>query len=105
MDTRQRGLVVLLIGGAIFSLFAYWIAVPTQYPFSHYPAGVGGALLIGAPGCAAIVGLIELSTGQPFYKVEEAWAALKWWQKALGGLLIVVFGGAIAFTLVALLVA
>lgn len=101
---RLRGLALTLVFGGIFSVIAFWIANPTSYPFDYYPAGPGGALLIGAPGGAAIVGLIELLSGKPFYEVEEAWANLGGLQRAVGSIVIVVVGGAVAFTAIAVLV-
>lgn len=104
MSVRQRGLIYFFGLGALFILFAYWIANPDSYPFDYYPTGIGAALLIGAPGAGAIIGLIELTTGQPFYKLEEVWANLKGWQRAFGSILIVVVGGAILFTAIAFLI-
>ena len=101
MSVRTRGLLYLIAGGGIFALFAYWISNPEAYPFSVYPAGLGGALLIGAPGAGAVIGLVELVSGKPFYKVEEAWAGLSGLQRFFGGTLIVLVGGAVAFTVVA----
>jgi hypothetical protein len=101
MTIRQRGLVLLGLGGTIFATFVYWIAVPDAYPFDRYPAGPGGALIIGAPGAAAIVGRIECSTGLPFHRIEQAWADLSGWQRFFGGTLIVVLGGGVAFAGVA----
>jgi hypothetical protein len=101
---RVRGLVLFLLFGGIFATFAFWIANPASYPFDYYPAGPGGALIIGAPGGAAIIGLIELLSGKPFYEVEDAWASLGTWQRAFGSVLIVVVGGAVAFTAIAMLV-
>ena len=39
-----------------------------------------------------------------FFQIEEYWANMGRWQKALGGTFIVVVGGAFAFVLVAVLV-
>ena len=94
----------MLACGGIFSVIAFWIANPSSYPFDYYPAGPGGALLIGAPGAGAIIGLIELFSDKPFYEVEEAWANLGGLQRALGSIVIVVVGGAVAFTAIAVLV-
>jgi len=101
---RLRGLILTLVFGTIFSVIAFWIANPSSYPFDYYPAGPGGAILIGAPGAAAIVGLIELLSGKPFYEVEEAWANLGGMQRAFGSLAIVVVGGAVVFTVIAVLI-
>ena len=101
---RPRGLILMLVFGGIFSVIAFWIANPESYPFSYYPAGPGGAILIGAPGGAAIIGLIELLSGKPFYEVEEAWANLGGLQRAFGSIVIVVVGGAVAFTTISALV-
>ncbi|MGI9271068.1 MAG: hypothetical protein ACR2QT_04790 [Woeseiaceae bacterium] len=49
---RIRGLILMLVFGGIFSVFAFWIANPSSYPFDYYPKGPGGAILIGAPGGA-----------------------------------------------------
>ncbi len=103
MSVRVRGLLYLAVGGGIFALFAFWIANPESYPFSVYPAGVGGALAIGAPGAGAIIGLIELVSGKPFYQVEEAWAGLSGVQRFFGGTLIILVGGAVVFTAIAIL--
>ena len=105
MSVRTRGLLYLLVGGGVFALFAFWIANPEQYPFSYYPAGIGGALAIGAPGAGAIIGLIELVSGKPFHKVEESWAELSGLQRFLGGTLIVLVGGAVVFTAIAMVIA
>ncbi|MDJ0905181.1 MAG: hypothetical protein QNI96_04120 [Woeseiaceae bacterium] len=102
MSVRMRGLLYLVAGGGVFALFAFWIANPEHYPFSYYPAGIGGALAIGAPGAAAIVGLIELVSGKPFHKIEESWAELSGLQRFLGGTLIVLVGGAVVFTAIAM---
>jgi hypothetical protein len=102
MSIRARGLLYLVIGGSVFALFAFWIANPEHYPFSVYPAGIGGALAIGAPGAGAVIGLIELVSGKPFYQVEEAWAGLSGLQRFLGGTLIVLVGGAVVFTAIAM---
>ena len=104
MSTRQRGLIYLIGFGGVFVLFAYWIANPDSYPFDYYPVGIFGALAIGTPGAGAVIGLIELTTGQPFYKLEESWANLKGWQRAIGGTLIVLIGGASLFTVIAVLI-
>lgn len=101
MSVRARGLLYLVVGGSIFALFAFWIANPEYYPFSVYPAGIGGALAIGAPGAGAIIGLIELASGKPFHQVEGAWAELSGLQRLLGGTLIVLVGGAVVFTALA----
>jgi len=101
MSVRVRGLLYLIGGGSIFALFAYWIANPDSYPFAVYPAGLGGALVIGAPGAGAIIGLIELISGKPFYQMEDAWANLSGMQRFLGGTLIIVVGGAVVFTTLA----
>lgn len=101
MSVRTRGLLYLVAGGGLFALFAYWIANPESYPFSVYPAGVGGALAIGAPGAGAIIGLIELVSGKPFFEIEESWADLSGLQRFLGGTLIVLVGGAVTFAVIA----
>lgn len=101
MSVRARGLLYLVVGGSVFALFAFWIASPEYYPFSVYPAGIGGALAIGAPGAGAIIGLIELVSGKPFYQIEEAWAGLSGPQRFIGGMLIVLVGGAVVFTAIA----
>ena len=93
----------MIVGGGIFALFAFWIANPEYYPFSVYPAGVGGALAIGAPGAGAVIGLIELVSGKPFHKVEEAWAGPSGLQRFFGGTLIVLVGGAVVFTAIAMI--
>ena len=103
MSVRTRGLLYLIIGGSVFTLLAFWIANPEYYPFSVYPAGIGGALAIGAPGAGAIIGLIELVSGKPFHQVEEAWAGLSGPQRFLGGTLIVLVGGAVVFTAIAVI--
>ena len=104
MSVRTRGLLYLIVGGSIFALVAFWIANPEYYPFSVYPAGIGGALAIGAPGAGAIIGLIELVSGKPFHQVEDAWAGLSGLQRSLGGTLIVLVGGAVVFTAIAALI-
>ena len=104
MSVRTRGLLYLIAGGSIFALFAFWIANPESYPFSVYPAGIGGALAIGAPGAGAIIGLIELVSGKPFHQVEDAWAGLSGLQRLLGGTLIVLGGGAVVFTVIAVII-
>lgn len=101
MSVRVRGLLYLIAGSSVFALFAYWIANPEAYPFGMYPAGVGGALIIGAPGAGAIIGLIELLSGKPFYEIEEGWANLSGLQRFFGGTLIVLVGGAVVFTALA----
>lgn len=104
MAIRQRGLLLLLAFGALFAIFVYWVANPSSYPFDYYPTGPGGAILIAAPGVAAVIGLIEIITGQPFYKMEEAWVSLSRWKRAIGSVLIILIGGAIFFTVIALLI-
>ncbi len=104
MSVRTRGLLYLLIGGGVFALFAFWIANPEHYPFAYDPTGIGGALLIGAPGAGAIIGLIELVSGKPFHKVEESWAELSGLQRFLGGTLIVLVGSAVIFTVIAMVI-
>ena len=100
MSVRLRGFLIAVACGIACATLAYWIANPETYPFAYYPAGIGGAILVGAPGAGVIVGLIELFSGQPFYKVEEAWGRITGWRKFLFSLLIVLIGGAIAFTIV-----
>jgi len=101
MSVRIRGLLYLISGSSIFGLVAYWIANPESYPFSVYPAGIGGAIAIGAPGAIALVGLIELVSAKPFYEIEDAWANLSGLQRFFGGTLIVLVGGAVVFTALA----
>ena len=102
MSVRTRGLLSFLGFGAAFAVIVFWYAFPEHYPFDYHPVGPGAAILIGAPGAFSAVGLIELLSGQPFYKLEEIWQNLKWWQRGIGGTLFVIFGGAIAFSVVAL---
>lgn len=104
MSVRTRGLLYLIVGGSLFGLFAFWIANPASYPFSVYPAGIGGALAIGAPGAGAVIGLIELVSGKPFHQVEDAWAGLSGLQRFVGGTLIVLVGGAVVFTVIAVII-
>ena len=101
MSVRLRGLLTFVLGGGIFGLIAYWIANPDAYPFSVYPAGISGAIAIGAPGAAAIIGLIELLSGRSFRQIEDSWAELSGVQRFFGGIAIVVVGGAVVFTAVA----
>lgn len=101
MPVRVRGLLMLIGGGCAFALIGYWIANPESYPFSVYPAGIGGAIAIGAPGAAALIGLIELVSGKPFYEIENAWANLSGLQRLFGGTVIVLVGGAVVFTAIA----
>lgn len=103
MSIRHRGLLVFLLCGGIFSVIVYWIANPSTYPFDFYPAGPGGALLIGAPGGLAIIGLLELASGKPFYQLEAAWASLKMWQQALFGFCIIAVAGTGLFVALAYL--
>lgn len=100
MEIRTRGLLAFIGFGAVFALIVFWFAYPEYYPFSHHPVGPAAAILIGAPGAFSAVGLIELASGQPFHKLEETWQTLKWWQRGIWGTLFVVFGGAIAFSVV-----
>ena len=102
MEVRTRGLLSFIGFGAAFALIVFWYAYPEYYPFSAHPVGPAAAILIGAPGALSLVGLIEFASGQPFYKLEEIWQQLKWWQRGIWGTLFVVFGGAIAFAIVAL---
>ena len=101
MPIRVRGALEMILGSAVFAVFAYWIAVPEAYPFAYYPAGIGGALAIGAPGALALVGLIECLSGMPFHQIEAAWAGLSGWQRFFGGTVIVLVGGAAVFAGVA----
>jgi hypothetical protein len=102
MGVRTRGLLAFVGFGAAFALVVFWYAFPQYYPFNYHPVGPAAAILIGAPGALSAVGLIELASGRPFYKLEETWQALKWWQRGIWGTLFVIFGGAIAFSVVAL---
>jgi hypothetical protein len=104
LNIRTRGALVFCIGAAVFGLIAFWISHPSQYPFKYYPAGPGGALIIGIPGAAAIIGLVEMGTGKPFRELENTWASLSWWKKALLGSVIVIVGGILAFAIVGMLV-
>ncbi len=94
-----------LAGGAIFLTIAYWISHPRSYPFGSYPSGPGGAILVGMPGAAAIIGLVELASGRAFRELEATWASLNALKKFFLGLLLILVGGAIAFTIVGLFVA
>jgi len=100
MPIQLRGLLIAVACGLVFGTQMYWIANPEAYPFAYYPAGIGGVILLATPGAGVIVGLIELFSGQPFYQVEEAWGRISGWRKFLFSLLIVLIGGAIAFTIV-----
>ncbi|MEP5764752.1 MAG: hypothetical protein ABJ308_09160 [Halieaceae bacterium] len=102
MNIRTRGLLGFVGFGALFGLIVFWYANPEFYPFSYHPVGPAAAIFIGAPGAFSAVGLIEFASGQPFYKLEETWQGLKWWQRGIWGTLFVVFGGAIAFSVVIL---
>lgn len=100
---RVRGLL-LLTGGVIgVVLLASMIASSGgDLPDSHSPRN---SLALGAPGAAALWGAAELATGRSLFELESVWAALPRWQRLLGGIFFVVFGGVVAFTLVALVVA
>lgn len=100
MSIRIRGFLSLIFFGAAFALILFWYANPDSYPFDYIPIGIGAVALIAGPGALAFIGLIEVLTGQPFYKVEESWQNLKWWQRGIGGTLFVLVGGAIAFGVV-----
>jgi len=101
MSVRVRGLLYFIVGASVFALFGYWIANPESYPLSVYPAGLGGALVIGAPGAGALIGLVELISGKPFYKIEDAWANLSGLQRFFGGTAIVLVGGTVVFSAIA----
>ncbi len=103
MTIRQRGLLTFLGLGILFALFVYWIANPAAYPFTYYPTGIGAALFIGAPGAGAIIGLIELTTGQPFNKIEESWAKMTTTKRTIASIFIILFGGTIMFTMIAII--
>lgn len=103
MSARTFGLLLFLGFGALFLLIGHWITNPESYPFSYVPAGFGGAILIAIPGVLALKGLIEAITDRPFYELESAWAGLARWQRALGGLLIVVLGSALMLVIIVLL--
>jgi hypothetical protein len=105
LSIRIRGFLLALLGGTIFSLIAYWISHPSSYPFSHFPAGPGGALLIGIPGAVAVIGMVECVSGRALRELELTWASLNGLKRFFLGSLLVIVGGAIAFTIIGLLVA
>jgi hypothetical protein len=102
MSVRTRGLLAFTGFGVLFFLMIFWYAFPEYYPLDYIPVGPKAAILIGVSGALSAVGLIELTSGRPFHKLEEIWQSLKWWQRGIWGSLFVVFGGAIVFSVVVL---
>jgi hypothetical protein len=83
---RLIGFVKLAVGAVIFALI-------TRYIMRHgFPDG-GPFKLIGPamPGCFALIGLVELTTGIPISKVASGWDALEGWQRGVLGTLVVAF--------------
>lgn len=62
-------------------------------------------MLIGIPGAAAVIGLVEFASGRAFRELEATWASLTRVKRFYLGSLLVIVGGAVAFTIVGLLVA
>ena len=62
-------------------------------------------MLIGIPGAVAVIGLVEFTSGRAFRELEATWASLTRLKRFFFGSLLVIVGGAVAFTIVGLLVA
>ncbi len=81
MTVRMRGLRTVL-GSGIVGLGLYWLL------FHFVPKATGSIRLPGAialPLVGVVVGLVELATGLPFTRVDQAWTRLpRWIQVPLG---------------------
>lgn len=97
---RLRGMALMVVGGIGTVVLANSIADSG----GELPGGssIRGNLGLGVPGALAIWGLVELAMGKSLIDLEVGWAALTWWQRLIGGVCIVLIGGIIAFTFVAL---
>lgn len=83
--SRRSGLLKLIIGGILFILIARY--------FMQNGLGdtnVFRMMFIVIPGVVAIIGLVELTTGQPLSHTADAWDNLRGWQRGVLGLTIIV---------------
>ena len=92
---RQKGLVKLLVGGALAGIV---LIVMSRVSQDGIPASVNTLSLIPAaiPGVFALAGLLELVTGMPFTRIGAAWDDLAGWQRGVVGLIVVIAAFAVA---------
>lgn len=82
---RARGAINVVVGGVLGALALAWL-------MSGDRSSAGAWALIGcaAPFVLAAVGMIEAGSGVPFQRFSEAWAALRSWQRAIVGMMVLV---------------
>jgi hypothetical protein len=86
VQIRKRGLMMFVIGGIIFAgilYLMYWLSAH-NHQFSVELIGAG------VPFAVSCIGLIELVSGAPYYRLAQAWMGLRGWQRGVLGTLIVV---------------
>ena len=84
MNIRMRGLVQLLLSGAIFYLLLKsFMALNQSQPTSTLTTLSFYGLAV--PGGFAIAGFVQMVSGTPFSKLSEKWNSLKGWQRGVYG--------------------
>jgi len=86
VQIRKRGFMMFVVGGIVFAgilCLVYWLSAHNR----QFSLEVIGA---GVPFAVACIGLIELVSGSPYYRLAQAWMELRGWQRGVLGTLIVV---------------
>ncbi|MDO4905735.1 MAG: hypothetical protein Q4A16_09340 [Lautropia sp.] len=80
---RARGAIELVIGGVIGALALAWLVSTDRSAVSPWDM-IGCAM----PLMAAAAGLVELGSGVSLLRFDDAWPALRSWQRVMFGVLI-----------------
>ena len=80
--TRRKGMVIFIMGIAVFALGLAVSIVLTKQGFELNPHEL---LLLAIPGGYALSGLLEVITRVPFMDFARRWDELKGWQRGVIG--------------------
>ncbi len=87
-NTRLLGFGKLIAGSAAFAI-GFWFVLNYAEDVATYRGPVGPAIAAGLPGVFALIGMIELCTGEKIGKIASRWDEMNPWRQRLIGLLVI----------------
>ena len=99
MTIRQKGIVKLVLGSALFATVLLWVYRTGGNSSHHFYEPT----LMALPGAFAAVGFIEFVTGTSFSKFAFAWNGLKGWQRGVFGVGFLLVGTVVVIAVICLI--